>query len=43
MLFRFSNTLITFQRYINKILAKKFDILIIIYLDKILIYINNLD
>ena len=37
-----SNTLTTFQGYINKILTKKFDIFIIIYLNNILIYIKNL-
>ena len=41
MLFGLSNTLATFQKYINKILAEKLDIFIIIYLDDILIYIKN--
>ena len=35
------NTLAIFQGYVNKILAKKFDIFIIVYLDNILIYIKN--
>ena len=39
--FGFSNTLITFQEYVNKILAEKVLIFIIIYLDNILIYIKN--
>ena len=41
MLFGLSNTLTTFQRYVNKILAKKFDIFVIIYLDDILSYTKN--
>ena len=40
--FDLSNTPATFQRYINKILAKKFNIFIIIYLDNILIYTKDL-
>ena len=31
-----------FQRYVNKIFVKKFNIFIIIYLNNILIYIKNL-
>ena len=31
-----------FQGYINKILAKKFDIFVIIYLNNIFIYIKDL-
>ena len=42
MPFNFSNILATFQGYINKILAKKLDVFIIIYLDDILIYTKNL-
>ncbi len=30
-----------FQDYINKILKKKFDVFIIVYLDNIFIYIEN--
>ena len=31
----------SFQRYINKILAEKLDIFVIVYLDDILIYTND--
>ena len=41
ILFGLSNVLASFQGYINKILAKKLDLLIIIYLDNIFIYIKN--
>lgn len=41
ILFRLSNAPANFQGYINKILAKKFDIFIIIYLDDIFIYIED--
>ena len=41
MPFDLSNTLATFQGYINKILAKKLDIFVIVYLDDILIYTKN--
>ena len=41
MFFRLSNVLASFQGYINKILAKKFNLFIIIYLDNIFIYIEN--
>ena len=41
MLFGLSNTPATFQRYVNKILAEKLDIFVIIYLDNILINIKN--
>ena len=41
MLFRLSNTLANFQGYINKIFAKKLDIFDIVYLDNILIYIEE--
>ena len=40
--FRLSNALASFQSYINKILAKKFDIFVIVYEDDILIYIKDL-
>ena len=36
-----SNTPASFHCYINKILAKKFDIFVIVYLDDILIYIKD--
>ena len=38
MSFGLSNALASFQSYIIKILAKKLDIFVIIYLDNILIY-----
>ena len=41
MLFGLSNAPASFQGYINKILAKKFDIFVIIYLDDILIYTKD--
>ena len=39
--FGLSNAPATFQEYINKILAKKLDIFVIVYLDNILIYIED--
>ena len=42
MPFGLSNAPATFQGYINKILAKKLDIFIIVYLDDILIYTEDL-
>ena len=41
MFFGLSNVPATFQEYINKILAEKLDIFIILYLDNILIYIKD--
>ena len=41
MPFGLSNTPASFQGYINKILAKKLDIFVIVYLDDILIYTEN--
>ena len=41
MSFGFSNAPATFQGYINKILAEKLDIFIIVYLDDILIYTKD--
>ena len=41
MSFGLSNTPATFQGYVNKILAKKLDIFVIIYLDDILIYTKD--
>lgn len=41
MPFDLSNSLGSFQRYINKILAKKLDIFVIIYLDDIVVYIKD--
>ena len=39
--FNLSNAPATFQGYINKILAKKFNIFVAVYLDNILIYTKN--
>ena len=41
MPFGLTNALASFQRYINKILAKKLDIFVIMYLDNILIYTDD--
>ena len=41
MLFGLSNAPATFQGYINKILAEKLDIFVIVYLDDILIYTKD--
>ncbi len=41
MLFEFTNTPVTFQRYINNILVEKFNVSIIMYLDNIFIYTEN--
>ena len=41
MFFDLSNALATFQGYVNKILAEKLDIFVIIYLDIILIYTEH--
>ena len=41
MPFRLSNTPASFQGYINKILAEKLDIFVIVYLDNILIYTKD--
>ena len=38
MSFELSNALASFQGYINKILAEKLDVFLIVYLDDILIY-----
>ena len=41
MLFGLTNLPESFQNYVNKFLAKKLDIFMIIYLDDILIYTKN--
>lgn len=41
MSFSLFNVPATFQNYVNKILAKKLDIFVIIYLNTILIYIED--
>ena len=41
MLFGLITAWISFQRYINKIFAKKFNIFVILYLDDIFIYTND--
>ncbi len=42
MPFSFANAPTSFQGYINKILAEKLDIFVVMFLDDILIYIKNL-
>ena len=42
MLFTLSNALTSFQNYINKIIVKKLDFFVIVYLDNIFIYIEDL-
>ena len=39
--FGLTNAPVSFQEYINKIFAEKLDIFVIIYLDDILIYIDD--
>ena len=39
--FGLSNAPASFQRYVNKILAEKLDVFVIVYLDYILIYTEN--
>ncbi len=41
MLFGLINALATFQGYINKILAEKLDIFVIVYLNDIFIYTKS--
>ena len=41
ILFGLTNAPASFQRYINKILAKKLDIFVLVYLDDILIYTDD--
>ena len=42
MAFGLSNAPATFQRYVSKVQAEKLDIFVIVYLDDILIYTENL-
>lgn len=42
MFFALFNILANFQGYINKILAEKLDIFVILYLDDIITYIEDL-
>jgi len=41
MQFRFTNTLVTFQRRINSVLGEHLDKFIMAYLDDIIIYLNS--
>ena len=41
MPFRLTKVLVTFQDYINMILAEKFDVFVIVYLDDIFIYTGS--
>ena len=41
MPFSLFNAPVTFQRYVNKILAENLDIFVIVYLDDILIYTKD--
>ena len=41
MQFRFTNTLVIFQRKINHILGEYLDDFIMVYLDNIIIYLNS--
>ena len=41
MPFDLFNAPVSFQRYVNKILAEKLDVFVIVYLDDILIYTEN--
>ena len=42
MSFGLSNAPASFQDFINKIIAKKFNFFVIVYLDNVFIYIENL-
>ncbi len=39
--FGLTNALVTFQGYLNKILAKKLDVFVIVYLNDIFIYTKS--
>lgn len=41
MLFKLTNTLVSFQNSINKIFVKKLDVFIIVYIDNFLIYVGK--
>ena len=41
MSFGLTNIPTSFQKYINKVFAKKLDIFVIVYLDNIFIYTND--
>ena len=41
MFFKLSNAPATFEGYVNKILTEKLDVFVIVYLNKILIYIED--
>jgi len=43
MPFGLSNTPVAFQRFINEIFGDLLDVYVVIYLDDILIYLNNLE
>ena len=43
MFFALFNASASFQSYVNKVLAKKLDVFVIVYLDDILIYIKNVN
>ena len=43
MPFRLTNTLATFQRFMNDILSNMVDVSVVIYLNDILIYSNNIE
>jgi len=41
MQFRFTNALVTFQRWINSVLGEHLNKFVIAYLDDIIIYLNS--
>ena len=42
MLFGLTNTLMVFQQFINNIFSNFLDVCVVIYLDNILVYLNNM-